>query len=89
MQPSGKTSVNTVVGSMDWLRPHIKRANSQGAGILASGTGRVEWSGRRSATVDACHNGVIVAYDGKSVTVCTEEQLSHVLLVIGRELVGV
>lgn len=74
------------VGSAEWLRPHIEKANSQGARILASGTGRVEWHKGRCATVDACPGGVIVSCNGRSVTVCTEEQFSHVLVVIGREL---
>lgn len=74
------------VGSMEWLRSHIEKANNQGARILASGDGRVEWGDGYMATVDACPGGVIVTFDGKAVTVCTEEQLSHVLVVIGREL---
>jgi len=74
--------------TIDWLRPHIKKANSQGAGILASGNGRVEWGRGHMATIDECPGGVIVTFDRKSVTVCTEEQLSQVLVVIVRELVG-
>jgi len=74
------------VGSLDWLRPHIKEANRHGAHILASGDGRVEWKNGFMATVDACPGGVIVACNGQFLTVCTEEQLSHVLVVIGREL---
>jgi len=70
----------------DWLRLHIKKANEDGAGIIASGDGRIEWR-HHMATVDECPGGVIVAFDNKTVTVCTEEQLSQVLLVIGRELV--
>jgi hypothetical protein len=71
----------------DRLRPHVKLANSQGADIVASGDGRVEWCGGHKATVDECPGGVIVAFDGKSVTVCTEQHLSQVLVVISRELV--
>jgi hypothetical protein len=71
----------------DWLRPHIKKANEEGANIVASGDGKVEWRGRHMATVDECPGGVIVAFDNKTVTACTEEQLSQVLLVIGRELI--
>jgi len=69
----------------EWLRPHVEQANSQGAGIVASGDDHVEWRGGRKATVDECPGGVIVAFDQKFVTVCTEEQLSLVLIVIGRE----
>jgi len=70
----------------DWLKPHILRANVLGADILASGGGKVEWRGHM-ATVDECPGGVIVVFDNKSVTVCTTEQLSYVLSVIGRELI--
>ena len=73
--------------TIDRLRPHVTQANRQGAGILASGDGRVEWRGGRMATVDECPGGVIVTFGGRSITVCTEEQLSQVLTVIGRELV--
>ena len=73
--------------TIDWLRPHIKAANDQGAEILASGDDHVEWREGHRATRDECPGGVIVAFDNKSITVCTEEQLSKVLLIIGRELV--
>ena len=75
--------------SIDWLRPHIKRANELGADIAASGDGHVEWRGgyRFRATIDECPGGVIVAFEDKFLTVCTEEQLSHVLAVIRREFV--
>jgi hypothetical protein len=72
--------------SIDWLRPHIKQANNQHAGILASRDGHVEWRGGQTATIDECPGGVIVTFN-KTITVCTEEQLSQVLVVIGRELV--
>jgi len=71
----------------DWLRSHIKKANEDGAGIIASGDGRIEWR-HHMATVDECPGGVIVVFDHKCVFVCTEEQLSAVLVVIGRELIG-
>jgi hypothetical protein len=72
----------------DWLKPHIQRANELGADILASGDGHVEWRGRHMAMIYECPGGVIVAFDNKTVTVCTEEQLSAVLVVIGRELIA-
>jgi hypothetical protein len=75
-----------VMFTHDQLKLHVEQANREGAGIIASGDGRVEWRGHM-ATVDACPGGVIVAFDNKTITVCTEEQLSQVLLVIGRELI--
>lgn len=71
----------------DQLKRHVEEANREGAGIIASGTGRVEWRGGHMATVDECTGGVIVTFDRKTLTVCTVKQLSEVLLVIGRELV--
>lgn len=85
---SNAVADKVTVITADWLRIHIEQANKQGAGILAGGTGRVEWRRNHTATVDACTGGVVVAFDSKFVTVCTEEQLSAVLVVIGRELVG-
>lgn len=70
----------------DWLRPHVKWAISRGAGIAAHGTGRVEWFSGREATVDACPGGVIVTFNTGLVTVCTEEQLGHVLLAISHRI---
>jgi len=68
------------------LRGPVKWAISQGADILASGDGLIEWRGHR-ATVTSCPGGLIVTFDSKMVTVCTEEQLGHVLLVIDQEMV--
>jgi len=43
--------------TIDWLRSHIKRANEQGADIVASGDDHIEWRGGCRATVYECTEG--------------------------------
>lgn len=74
------------LATCEQLRPHVKWAIHHGASIAASGTGNVEWVNGCRATIDKCPGGYIVTFK-KTCTVCTEEQLGHVLLVIDRELV--
>lgn len=66
------------------IRPYVKWAISEGADIVASGTAGVIWEGGFRVGVERCPGGVTLSYDGH-VTVCSLEQLGHVLLAIDME----
>ena len=68
------------------IRGAIQAALDQGCGIVASGSDGVEFPHGRRVSIDVIPGGYAVIYSG-NMTVCTEEQLTDVLLLLDREII--